>query len=311
MGNLLLLDFGEFPELVDGLALVDHLRDAAHLLLLGQHLGDHGVELLGLQRNAVLGVLGLDGIARLGLDLLPGHVDVVLVDDVVLDDLPLDALGVLLELRLDFLGRDGLLIGDLDPPLQEFLGQGRIELVHDLLDELPAEHAVAVAVEDALQVLLDLGAEAGLVGHDVLAEQFVVQLFAELGRFDVPDLLDGEAGADFEFRGGLGVDPEHVGEVLRVAADLSRLDHHLRLLAQSHEGLGGLGVLHGVHADRALVHHATGLDLVALHLDEFADHEAILADFGPLGHLAVAAAEVANLLINQPRQCGPCGGRTW
>ena len=44
--------------------------------------------------------------------------------------------------------------------------------------------------------------------------------------------------------------------------------------------------------------HATGLDLVALHLDEFADHGQS-ADFGPLGHLAVAAAQVADLLVDE------------
>ena len=119
----------------------------------------------------------------------------MLVDDVVLDDLPLDALGVLLELGLDFLGGDRLFVGDLDPALQEFFRQRRVELAHDLFHELPAEHAVAIALEDALEVLLHLGAEAGLVGHDVLAEQLVVQLLAELGRFDVAHLLDGEAGA--------------------------------------------------------------------------------------------------------------------
>ena len=89
-----LLDFGQFPELVDGLALVNHLCNAAHLLLFGQHLSDHGFQLLSLERDAVLRVLGLDRISSLLLDFLSLHIDFMLVNDVVLDDLPLDALGV-------------------------------------------------------------------------------------------------------------------------------------------------------------------------------------------------------------------------
>ena len=80
---------------------------------------------------------------------------------------------------------------------------------------------------------------------------------------------------------------------------MSRLDHHLSLLAETHQGLDGLLVLDRVHADGALVHDPARLDLVAVHFHEIADNQAVLPNLGPLGHLAVAAAEVADLLVDQ------------
>ena len=53
----------------------------------------------------------------------------------------------------------GFLVGHSNPPLQEVLWKGRVQLVDHFFHKLPAEHAVSIALENAAQIFLDFNAE--------------------------------------------------------------------------------------------------------------------------------------------------------
>ena len=228
--------------------------------------------------------------------LLAVHVNVMVLDELRLDELPAHRLLGVGPLGLDFDRIQWLLARGGHPLFEEVRGELELRF-HQLVAGEVKEVLLGVAQVDLGQFFFDFRAESSLVGHNTLPKELVKELGVQCCGLDVVDLLELESEVARRQRVFFGVESENLVDV-KVLFEVAHVDDQTVTFGEGLEVLLERASAHRVEAEAAVLMGSTFYRLTLLGDDvEVSVEQVVVAGGLDLAHGAVALAKVFDFFI--------------